>query len=739
MDPQDLLYTNQFISEKVLSTSEIEDSNKYYYRFQNDFVKNNISETDYYINQDTEESDPINLNKTLNQPFPVNQNKNHYPLFDKYMQDIVSNRYVKEVITKVNIDSYNRDKGLYQSSSLFSIEFPRVFNNVTKVIMDDIIFPNVSESFSNYINNIAWQYASANYLLVYNIDTQIIPVPDPLRLISYSKLPYSVYINEGAKSLSYIENSLVYQTNISPGFYSVADLTQGIELSSQNVPHGYTYLQTTDIMEEPYNSFPDLQGTPTLMNVSINPTDNIVNFVNRMEEIEISTIQTFSTTENNFSLNDIFYNFTNQTNYYMNPNFVYITLPYRYGTTSQYYPNPGNPFSPSAFPLVINNLLVSIGNLNYKLFNYVEFFDINIYLQNGLYTESELIKINTYQLWDTITIGTYVFLRFALRVNYSNNVLTPFDRGNENYRIRPRITQNIVFSSVVYSLLEEIKLYNFIYKNDLVTPLIGRALLFRFIFDIDSNGNFVNYEVNTYNKKKRSLLKNLAWPVPNQTDGNVLITEQAGFFFVQKNIQGFLVNAISQDVSKYQNIQNNFPYPFRKLPLQRVNGTFYFITQNYVYIKISVNNVSSFNEQQNYMVALSNTEQQYEQNYINSYYMNVGIGEDYNCVSQEDNIYTVYNKSQDAIFAKVLLSNVPGNIDAVVSNINTDNCFTLFYNKPLDNLNNITVSVYDQELQILPIGEDYSFTLKIYENQEILKETYVDTKRNNVFLSGKMK
>jgi hypothetical protein len=40
------------------------------------------------------------------------KNKNQYPLFDKYTNDLESNKYKKNIITKVNIDRRNRNTNL---------------------------------------------------------------------------------------------------------------------------------------------------------------------------------------------------------------------------------------------------------------------------------------------------------------------------------------------------------------------------------------------------------------------------------------------------------------------------------------------------------------------------------------------------------------------------------------------------------------------------------------------------
>ena len=63
MDPQDLLYTNQFVSTNILNSKELKNSTKYYKQFQNHIDKNsNI--TKEYLSRNLKDGDPININKS---------------------------------------------------------------------------------------------------------------------------------------------------------------------------------------------------------------------------------------------------------------------------------------------------------------------------------------------------------------------------------------------------------------------------------------------------------------------------------------------------------------------------------------------------------------------------------------------------------------------------------------------------------------------------------------------------
>ena len=84
-DPQDLLYTNEYINSNILNKNEIANQNQYYEQYQ-DFVDNNsTSDIKGYVNDDLYEDSEVNHAKNLNTKWPPESNKNQYPLFDKFI------------------------------------------------------------------------------------------------------------------------------------------------------------------------------------------------------------------------------------------------------------------------------------------------------------------------------------------------------------------------------------------------------------------------------------------------------------------------------------------------------------------------------------------------------------------------------------------------------------------------------------------------------------------------------
>lgn len=754
-DPQDLLYTNQFISTEILSDKSISKNVEYYSRFQN-YIENNVQDdTKKYIDSDEYETSDVNIKKILNKPWPLNGNKNHYPLFDTYISDISTNRYKKEIITKINIDSRNRDIAKYSNINNFEINLPRVFSNITKYIINDLMFINTNQSLDNYGNSLAWQYVSQNYLITNNIDTTIIPSPS-LKNISYSKLPNSAFAYTAqSNSTSDVDNYLVYQTYVPPGFYTIENLITDIKYNTSLILHGQNATQEVKIVEEPYIAYTKRIGTPHLFSCSINPISSVVRFVNRIEEVKICAIQTFSPYENNFIANDIFYTFssenTSSTNYSLDTSLIYILIPQISDVTSQYYYNVNCIYTPNAFPLVITDLNFNIGNINYDLINYTEFFDLKIYTSND-YTESELDSISHYKFIDTITITSTsnvtfseTYIRLGLRLSNGNLNGNLHNLGGKV--INPSITENIVMEQSLNNFLNNYNsnsfyisttaantfytkgiINNFNYID--INPLVGRALLYRWIFD-KKGDSYINYEFETNNEKKRSLLHILAWPIANETFDKYTIETNNGYKFVHTNYNSYVLNKNS--LRLFTNFTNRNNQPILRLNLQYFSNNYYFYSNSYIFLKINLNPVNNSHSQ--YLNALSLENIQYNQNYVDGKFMNVGIGEDFTS-SSFCSVIEVYKKDPTNIYTKILLSDVPGNYSIQTSNIINNNSYYVNYDSVNDNITSISVEIYDPTLKIISRPNDFSFTLEMHEVHDILKETLINTKTNNISTTG---
>jgi hypothetical protein len=201
--------------------------------------------------------------------------------------------------------------------------------------------------------------------------------------------------------------------------------------------------------------------------------------------------------------------------------------------------------------------------------------------ENG-YTENEVVSIPTYKYWDTITIDSIDYLRFALKL--SNGKLNGLYYNKKGNIIKP-----ITFSTTIYDVFIE-KIFG-ISTTQVLNPniLIGRALLFRWIFDRD-NGIYVNYETETINTKKKSILNILSWPIANKTFEDICIIQNQGFAFVQNNINGLIIKSNVfyglPDLAKQELLSKSINYP-QQLNIQYQNGEYFFTTEGYIYITLN--------------------------------------------------------------------------------------------------------------------------------------------------------
>ena len=428
--------------------------------------------------------------------------------------------------------------------------------------------------------------------------------------------------------------------------------------------------------------------------------------------------------------------------YPLDTNYIYITLPYNYivglyGGEGRLFPeqSPPFPYEPkNPFPLVITDLNFNLGNINFNLFNYTEFYCISIY-QNSysvLYNENELDSISHYKFQDFIYISGVKYLRFGFKLSTGNAQGANYNKAG--VLVIPAITENYVLNYTLNKLLianSVIAEYTYINKSSM---RIGRAILYRWIFDKE-NGSYVNYEFNTDNQKKRSILKLLAWPIANQTNQIFVLDINGGFRFVHTNKQSTI---LTKDLLDQYLINSNITINGVLTPtlnLQFYSGKYFFASSNYIFMKIIFNISDILLGQDNIVNAVSDIDIQYNQVYVSSEFFNVEIGGDYTCIPNYQSI-SIKKIDQTNIFAKILVSDVPGTTDTVLSNIINNNNFSINYENVIDNISNITVELYDFNLRLLDIKTNYSFTLEVHEIQDVLKETLINTKTNNVNVTG---
>jgi len=781
-DPQDLLYTNNFVETNTLSKEQIEQDTQYYDRYINYMDKNPDNQVKEYLDTNLFESDLVNIQQTNNKPWPIDLKKNRYPLMDNLSKDISVNRYTQEQVLNLTVNSDERNKNYFPYTTQFQVALSNPLNNVKSIELTDICMPNYNDNITNMNNNFSWQFFSNYY--TNNINSfNIIPYCDINRKISYYSLPYSTYkIDINTYGINYNpELYLTYQINIPTGHYEINLLLNNIKILTKNVLHGGFDINTNSllnndnkgrlpdlelppVMEEPYNSFPYLQYSSNLWTFEINLNNDAFFAVNRMEEVSITSFQIFITPKEPYTTSewedlDIFYHYSD-TPGNLDPKYIYITVPYQKDVTNFWYEDlPNNPFFPSAFPLVLTGLDTDDSDLNtfMRNLNMTPFFDLNIYIKNTqpigqnpvIYTEDELFNICYYKFNDIITLPTnstigsksIVLTRFALR--YTSAGLKGQKFNNSNINITPTFayykssqTCTFIYSSNINSIISN--KINTIYYTMNKLPLIGRSLLCRFIFD-QNNGVFVNYESEGDYEKKRSLLHLLGYSIGNQTSSFLVSNFNDGFTFVHCNRYPKILDINIPEL--YYNIlptSYDLISPQTKIQFSIENGLYYLSYTPFVYIQILfISNASnSVIQQFNIQTSQDGYNLSINKNYSNSFITSIlPLGLPLSCVQETINIQ---QKDKNNIIAKILTSTLPGNIDTLNNNINSKPIIQSF-NQILDDIRIIQINILDSGYKIIQSNKNYSMIIKFTHDVHKLKETNINTKTNNVDIIGNIK
>jgi len=491
--------------------------------------------------------------------------------------------------------------------------------------------------------------------------------------------------------------------------------------------------------EEPYYSTKQGLNTPTLWNVTINPINSVVYAVNRMEELNILAIQTFESdvTSSELGEYDVFHPYVTSVENTFSPNYIYITVKQGTQTSVEWYGEKNGKVNP--FPIVFTDLKGLFGGIPSELLNYTEFWDVNVYEDNG-YPEASLNSISTYKLYDKIQIVdkfgiTHKYLRFAMKLS-TGNANGRRATGYGAFAILPKSSCTVVFNESLEKSLINGEVENGYFGESIqnqigMIPIAGRALLCRFIYDITNNGQYVDYEIDTGNQKKRTFLSStLCFPVAKVANQTILVEQKPSFSFVHTNTDSI---ETSSDIT--QLLKNGLPYfyrsPLNKMNFQIYNGEYYFKGVDFVFLKISPTGTPL--SYSNMTIAIDNKNQQLNQNYVDNTLMNIGIGTDYQCLPSSQRNQMAKTKDYSNIFGKILLSPTPMNTDTNQI-INTN--FAKLYNQPIDNLTEITIQILLPEMVVYNLGRDFSFTMEIVEVIDLLKETNIDTKRDNVITTG---
>ena len=169
MNNDDLLYTNQFINPVSKYNENVLESQRRKSHFKN-FIEQ--KQRDYDKEQKIEQSRSVismpqmNKNKLVMVDDPLYTNKvdcGHKQQIKKKPE-----RYYKERVTMVNIDSRHRDTSLYEYQNHYKISLPRTFSNIKSIQFKSSEFVNTQNTIralptSKANNKIHWYVKDENF------------------------------------------------------------------------------------------------------------------------------------------------------------------------------------------------------------------------------------------------------------------------------------------------------------------------------------------------------------------------------------------------------------------------------------------------------------------------------------------------------------------------------------------------------------------------------------------------
>jgi hypothetical protein len=172
LDPNDLLNTNIFVNEPVLTDEIPEELNE---EFKNFYKKEIERKNEEGLLKKLESRDILSSEDVMNEPFIKQENKT---------TDV--KRVKKEVKSLVSVDSRDRNKVVYPLASNFKIFLGKTYYNVKQVRLVSIEFPNTNAVINSKNNLIYWRNQEDIDLDLLDDITQTYPVyRAPLRIGSY--------------------------------------------------------------------------------------------------------------------------------------------------------------------------------------------------------------------------------------------------------------------------------------------------------------------------------------------------------------------------------------------------------------------------------------------------------------------------------------------------------------------------------------------------------------------------
>ena len=725
MNPQDLLYTNQFENTNIISSKNLGDHTKHYKQYQKHIHKLR-NPTEEYLNNNTRRNDIINTDKRKAHPMPSPDNSNIKPIFSSAINDIVDHKYSKSTRTVISIYSDDRDKTKYITPNNYIINMGKDFTNVYKIKLIDIDIPAIIPPINRRNNVIKWIY----------------PTNEVVETCNYSILPFKPTVSIPSNSDLFISTALEneFSASIPAGFYTTITLSNEMENNMNAV------LFNQGDTKDPYYITHNFE-------VDINPHKSITSIINRVNNIDIAGIQTVKLSNNEYSTSS-------------NKVSCYIILKEQLDTTHKH-----NPIIISGIPFTNNGVI--------DMLNLTEFYDKEIVPDGEYYSKYSEIKTipgaptpdtgtcdvipgkEAWQEYCKISKTKYDCTTYMAYCNWVSSYSTTsgpsryykyeltigtdsFTKYDKSVYIYPSQNDFVVFdknllvlltSGNEYNIRDFTNITNSISSNIISRPVVGKARAFALKNKFDNTRGLKLDKTNTDMScidPRISILSLLGWNISKyKTD---TIDPDNPFKFIHMNTDIPVSNILDVELLQTGDyIFKSIPFIFLKLsfptlPDDICSGQLVRSTSNlssklsteYYYPVLSEHLDPPISESSSSDTGVVSCKPTSSPCIVDNY------------IENKDTTYEILEMDDRHLFAKINISSIQG----TSYNIHNYDFEYVFYDNPLNNVNQIKIELLSPDGRILELNQDHNITLEIMESIDVLKETLLDTKHNNIVTTG---
>lgn len=217
-----------------------------------------------------------------------------------------------------------------------------------------------------------------------------------------------------------------------------------------------------------------------------------------------------------------------------------------------------------------------------------------------------------------------------------------------------------------------------------------------------------------------SILKVLGFPVPSGQ--YVVIGTKIPSRAIHLN-EEYILERYIKAVSGIDNDLTDLTDSLHTLNIQNIgNNEYIFRSEPYLFMRLIIPGNDKTNLGDNILTSISNSGAIEKKNiYYNNPFQ-----------SLIDNEKQLLVKDVSNIFSKIQLSSIPGNI-SLNSQIHSEK---IYYDTPLRKLNNIIIELLDSQGKIIDLKSDHSFTIKITEKIDVLKNSLMNSRTGDTVTSG---